>query len=47
MLLTKITLKDFGVYRGENEFDFTVEEDKPIILIGEQTEPARPLCLIL
>jgi len=34
MLLTKITLKDFGVYRGENEFDFTVEEDKPIILIG-------------
>jgi len=34
MLLTKIILKDFGVYSGENEFDLTVDDDKPIILIG-------------
>jgi len=34
MLLTKIILKDFGVYGGFNEFDFTCDEGKPIILIG-------------
>lgn len=34
MLITKIILKDFGVYRETNEFDFTCEDDKPIILIG-------------
>lgn len=34
MLLTKVTLNDFGVYRGRNEFDFRTTKDKPIILIG-------------
>jgi len=34
MLLTKIILNDFGVYRGRNEFDLKTTKDKPIILIG-------------
>ena len=34
MLLTKVTLKNYGVYRNENVFDFTCTPDKPIILIG-------------
>lgn len=34
MLLSKVILNDFGVYRGRNEFDFQTTPDKPIILIG-------------
>lgn len=34
MLLTKVTLNDFGVYRGRNEFDFKTTSDHPIILCG-------------
>lgn len=34
MLLTKVTLQDYGVYQGKNEFDFTCTSDKPIILVG-------------
>jgi len=34
MLLSKVVLNDFGVYRGRNEFDFKTTTDKPIILIG-------------
>ena len=34
MLLTKIILNDFGVYRGRNEFNVATTKDKPIILIG-------------
>ena len=34
MLLTKVILQDYGVYKGKNEFDFTCTPDKPIILIG-------------
>lgn len=34
MLITKIILRDFGVYRGENEFDLSCDDNKPIILIG-------------
>ena len=34
MLLTKVILKNYGVYRDENVFDLTCEPDKPIILIG-------------
>ena len=34
MLLTKVILKDYGVYRGRNEFDLQCTAQKPIILIG-------------
>jgi len=34
MLLTKVVLNDFGVYRGRNEFNFKTTKDKPVILIG-------------
>ncbi|MCV0366393.1 MAG: DNA sulfur modification protein DndD [Nitrosopumilus sp.] len=34
MYLTKVILKDYGVYQGKNEFDFTCTQEKPIILIG-------------
>jgi len=34
MLLTNITLNDFGVYGGHNEFDFKTTPGKPIILCG-------------
>ena len=34
MLLTKVVINDFGVYRGRNEFNFQTEPDKPIILCG-------------
>ena len=34
MLLTKIVLEDYGIYRGRNAFDFTCTKNKPIILIG-------------
>jgi DNA sulfur modification protein DndD len=34
MLLTKITINDFGVYGGRNEFNFKTTPDKPIILCG-------------
>jgi len=34
VLLTKIALNDFGVYRGRNEFDFKTTQEKPIILCG-------------
>jgi len=34
LLLTKVIINDFGVYRGRNEFDFQTKPDKPIILCG-------------
>jgi len=34
MLLTKVILKNYGVYRDLHEFDFKTEPNKPIILIG-------------
>jgi DNA sulfur modification protein DndD len=34
LLLTKFILKNYGVYRDENEFDFSCSNDKPIILVG-------------
>ena len=34
LLLTKIVINDFGVYRGRNEFNFETVPDKPIILCG-------------
>jgi len=34
LLLTKVFINDFGVYRGRNEFDFQTKPDKPIILCG-------------
>ena len=34
MLLSKIILQDYGVYKGRNEFDFTCTPEKPIVLVG-------------
>ena len=34
MLVTRVVLQDYGVYRGKNEFDFTCTEQRPIILVG-------------
>jgi DNA sulfur modification protein DndD len=34
MHLTKVTLKNYGVYRDKVEFDLTTTLDKPVILIG-------------
>ena len=34
MHLTKVTLKNYGVYRDKIEFDLTTTDDKPIVLIG-------------
>ena len=34
MLLSKIILNDFGVYRNSNEFDFRTSLQKPIVLCG-------------
>lgn len=34
MHLTKVTLKNYGVYRDKIEFDLTTTPDKPVILIG-------------
>ena len=34
MLLQKIVLENYGIYQGENVFDFTTTKDKPIILCG-------------
>jgi len=34
MRLKKVTLNDFGVYRGRNEFNFETTPEKPIILCG-------------
>jgi DNA sulfur modification protein DndD len=34
MLLRKITLEEFGAYRGRQSLDLTPEERKPIVLIG-------------
>ena len=34
MLLEKITLQNFGIYKDENIFDLTSTKEKPIILCG-------------
>ena len=34
MHLTKVTLKNYGVYRDKTEFDLTTTSDKPVVLIG-------------
>ena len=34
MYLTKVTLKNYGVYRDKVEFDLTTTPEKPVILIG-------------
>ncbi|MFJ4702509.1 DNA sulfur modification protein DndD [Streptomyces sp. NPDC088768] len=34
MLLHKITLEDFGAYRGKQSLDLTPKRNKPVILIG-------------
>jgi DNA sulfur modification protein DndD len=34
MHLTKVTLKNYGVYRDKVEFDLTTTPEKPIVLIG-------------
>ena len=34
MLLERITLQNFGIYKDENIFDLTSTKEKPIILCG-------------
>lgn len=34
MLLRKITLEEFGAYRGKQSLDLTPKKNKPVILIG-------------
>ncbi|MBC9717835.1 DNA sulfur modification protein DndD [Streptomyces sp. TRM66268-LWL] len=34
MLLRKITLEEFGAYRGKQSLDLSVKKNKPIVLIG-------------
>ena len=34
MLLSKIILNDFGIYRGSNQFNFRTTSEKPILLCG-------------
>jgi len=34
MLLTKVILKNYGVFRDEKTFDFSCNQEKPIILFG-------------
>ena len=34
MLLTRVILKDYGAYRGRNEFDLSCTSERPIVLIG-------------
>jgi len=34
LLLSKVIINDFGVYRGRNEFNFQTEPGRPIILCG-------------
>jgi len=34
MHLTKVTLKNYGVYRDKIEFDLTTTSEKPVVLIG-------------
>ena len=36
MLLERITLQNFGIYKDENIFDLTSTKEKPIILCGGQ-----------
>ena len=32
MIIKRLTLNNFGVYAGQNSFEFT--SDKPIVLVG-------------
>ena len=34
MLLEKITLENFGIYKDQNTLDFTSTVEKPIVLCG-------------
>ena len=34
MIVTKVILQDYGVYRGKNEFDLACTQTKPIVLVG-------------
>ena len=52
MLVNKITLVDFGIYGGRNEFDLTPSHDRPIVLFGGTNGVGKttlfksvPLCL--
>ena len=33
-MLTRVTLQDYGVYQGRNEFDLATTERRPVVLLG-------------
>ena len=41
MHLTKVTLKNYGVYRDKTEFDFSTTQDKPVVLVGGTNGPGK------
>lgn len=52
MLIKQLAITDYGPYAGSHVFDFTISEDKPIILIGGRNGGGKttlfesiPLCL--
>ena len=51
-MITRVTLRDYGVYRGYNAFEFGCHQDKPVTLVGGANGAGKttlfeavPLCL--
>ncbi len=34
MILTKVVLTDYGIYRGRNEFELSCTQERPLVLFG-------------
>ena len=42
MLLEKLSIENYGVYGGKNDFDLSTTPDRPVVLVGGTTGPERP-----